>query len=517
MSRAVSEAAMTILADKAKSDLYYLTKEILGYDLMTPQVHGELCAYVRSVMGWKGDYDTDTPRYDGKNPFLPSDTIPDKLEPANKNLLLLMPRGTFKSSVVTIGLTIQMVLNDPNSRTMIGSETFGKATAFLSEVKGHWENNELLRKIFFHLYKCYPDDNKRKDKWSDSELNLACRTRHRKEPTLSCAGVDVTKNGMHYDLIVNDDLHSEKNTKTKEQIENVIDYYKLAFSLLDPMCPMVVIGTRWDYNDLYQHIIDNETDSFNFFTRKALGDDGELLFPERLTEDFLDAQRKKQGSYIFSCQYMNEPVDSETAMFKRSDIQVVQLKDVPDLDWYLSVDPSAGGEYADYAALVVGGMDEDGNLYFREAMREKMNYSQIINRIFDLYERFKPRKISLEIVATQKNIQHMLEQEMRRRKINLPMHYVRSQSRTKIERVKGLAPFYELRKVYHVKEAKHRQELEYELIHFPRGKHDDVVDAAAGILDIVRPVKKRPSKEASEKKKRIYKVLSKPRIASIGR
>jgi hypothetical protein len=64
----------------------------------------------------------------------------------------------------------------------------------------------------------------------------------------------VTKNGMHYDLIIMDDLHSELNTANKEQIEKVVQHYKLAFSLLDPGQPLIVIGTRWDYNDVYQYI-----------------------------------------------------------------------------------------------------------------------------------------------------------------------------------------------------------------------------------------------------------------------
>lgn len=69
--------------------------------------------------------------------------------------------------------------------------------------------------------------------------------------------------------------------------------------------------------DLYQYIIDERSDSFNFITRAAKATDGELLYPSRLTIGFLEKQRKGQGSYIFSCQYMNNPVDEETAKFKR--------------------------------------------------------------------------------------------------------------------------------------------------------------------------------------------------------
>jgi hypothetical protein len=40
--------------------------------------------------------------------------VPD-FDPGKNLLFLLMPRGTFKSSVVTIGFTLQFILNEPNA------------------------------------------------------------------------------------------------------------------------------------------------------------------------------------------------------------------------------------------------------------------------------------------------------------------------------------------------------------------------------------------------------------------
>ena len=49
-------------------------------------------------------------------------------------LMALMPRGTLKSSCVTIGFTIQFLLNHRDARVLIDSETFTKATAFIKEI-----------------------------------------------------------------------------------------------------------------------------------------------------------------------------------------------------------------------------------------------------------------------------------------------------------------------------------------------------------------------------------------------
>lgn len=476
----IYEDAIGKIALRCKSDLFYLCKHVLGYELMEEEVHGDLCKYAESLLPWHpADYQYLEPR-EGSG-------TEDQFHSGNTNLLLLMPRGTFKSSVITIGFSLQYVLNDPNARILIDSETFSKAKAFLAEIKGHLETNEAFREIFFFIHGKYPDEGKKKDMlWSDSQLNLAVRTRPLKEPTFSCAGIDVTKNGMHYDLIIMDDLHSEKNVTSKEMINQVIDHWKLSYSLLDPGKPSIIIGTRWDYNDLYQYILDNKRESFNILIRRAIRTDGSLFFPQRLTQKFLDETKKTQGARIFSAQYLNEPVDDENATFKRENFSYVSwelIKDRP-INWYLSVDPSFEGEYSDYAALVIAGMDYQRDLYVRHILRQKMDYKGIIEQVFDLYTRYRPKQILLETIGTQKSITYELMNEQRRRGVWLPIREIKQQVKSKIERVRALAPFYEYHHLFHIKECPQLDELEYELIHFPRGQHDDVVDALASILTI---------------------------------
>ena len=91
--------AMQKIAIQCKTDLYFLAKEILNYSKMEPHTHQELCDYTTSIL-------TNPP---------PTNAIQEKhpdFDPRKNLLLLLMPRGTFKSSVVTIGFTLQFILND---------------------------------------------------------------------------------------------------------------------------------------------------------------------------------------------------------------------------------------------------------------------------------------------------------------------------------------------------------------------------------------------------------------------
>lgn len=519
LDNALSEAqrlAKLQIAQRCQRDLFYLCKYILGYEDLTYTTHGDMCQYAQSLITHEAPKVKETsPENTTEHAFS------DSYSPGKNFLLLLLPRGTFKSSVVTIGFTLQNVLKDPNMRILIDSETFSKSKAFLAEAKGHLVGNEKFREIFKLLHGVYPDQNRKDDIWTDSQVNIAGRRQTRKEPTISCAGIDVTKTGMHYDLIIMDDLHSEKNVTTKEQIDQVKDHYRLALSLIDPGRPIIVIGTRWDYNDLYQHILDNSKDVFNVLVRRAHNPDGTLFFPERLTEKELDMRKKEQGTYIYSCQYENEPVDNESATFKQSDVVAARVswqlvKDRP-INWYVAVDPSYEGPYSDYAAFVLAGMDHNRELYVKEILRRKMTYGQIIEVIFDWFVKFNPKRIMLETVATQKSIQYELNNEQRRRGTWLPIEEIKSRSKSKEERIRGLAPFYEFRRVYDIAECPQLDVLEYELIHFPKGQHDDVIDALATVLEKAMPPTGRSiNEETRHKRSRMIDTSLKPRSPLTG-
>lgn len=504
--------AIEAIAERCKRDLFFFCKYVLALDekLITERTHRELCEITKPLLP---NYDPlqDLPRVTPKIRKKANgevDTVlSDQFDPNRNKLHIEMPRGTFKSSIVTIGFALQFFLNDPNARILIDSETCSKAKNFLAEIKGHLEDNGKFREIFRHIHGVYPDDGKRNPstRWTDSMIDLGCRTYRRKEPSLMASGIDKSINGMHFDLVIMDDLHSEKNVTNREQIEQVIEHYKLVFSLLDPGCPAIVIGTRWDYQDLYQYILENERYRYNIIIRAAI-EDGELLFPERLTHEFLDEQRKSQGSYIFSCQYMNSPVDDETATFKQSYFRHSDwgmVKDRP-INWFMAIDPSYEGVYSDYAAFVLCGMDFQQELYVRQIYRAKMNYSQIIDLMFEWYIKYSPRKIALETIATQKNIQYMLNNEQKSREIWLPVQEIKSRTASKESRIEALAPYYEFGKVHHIKESNQISELEYELLHFPKGSHDDVIDALATILEIATPPTGRRvnGKELDRKKRR---------------
>ena len=125
----------------------------------------------------------------------------------------------------------------------------------------------------------------------------------------------MTKTGMHYDLIIVDDPHSQNNVTNYDQIEKVRSWYRLLLSMLEPKGHIMVIGTRWDYQDLYATIETELSTEYDILVRPAITPEGELFFPSRLDEEFLEEQRKEQGEYIFSAQYLLNPVPTSLQTF----------------------------------------------------------------------------------------------------------------------------------------------------------------------------------------------------------
>jgi predicted phage terminase large subunit-like protein len=85
----------------------------------------------------------------------------------------------------------------------------------------------------------------------------------------------------------------------------------MLLSVLEPDGAIIVIGTRYSALDLYGWLSDDdspEKDQIDILIREAIDDDGNLLFPEVLTKEFLEEQRKTQGEFMFACNPAGAPI-----------------------------------------------------------------------------------------------------------------------------------------------------------------------------------------------------------------
>lgn len=228
--------------------------------------------------------------------------------------------------------------------------------------------------------------------------------------------------------------------------------------------------------------------------RKAIEEDGTLLFPERLTEEFLAAARRTMGPYLFSNQYLNLPIPDGMQTFKKHWRRY--YAELPsNVLTFAFYDPAISeADTADYTGIVVVSVDVHQNWYLRAAIRKRMNPSQLIDSMFKIADSYKTQMIGVETVAFQKAILHFAHEEMKRRNKYIAVTGVNlGTDKTKEMRILSLVPRFEMGSLL-LSTGLVDFEREYDT--FPRGAHDDLLDALASIENIVTyPVERKTIRE----------------------
>lgn len=225
--------------------------------------------------------------------------------------------------------------------------------------------------------------------------------------------------------------------------------------------------------------------------KKAIDDNGNLFFPEKLTHEFLEQAKRTMGSYLFANQYLNEIIPDGAQTFKKEWLKY--YKTLPSKKFtFAFIDPAISQQDgADFTGVVVIDVDEDQNWYVRLAKRQRITPTEIVNLAFGLFEEFKPMCIGIETVAYQEALLYMLNDEMRRRNKIIPVTGIKpGTDRTKEARILGLVPRFEWGRIL-LTQGLHDFEMEF--AQFPRGTNDDLLDAMASLEQIITyPTKERP-------------------------
>jgi len=215
--------------------------------------------------------------------------------------------------------------------------------------------------------------------------------------------------------------------------------------------------------------------------KKAISADGVLLFPERLTKEFLEAQRRVMGVFLFSNQYLNECIPSEQMTFKPEWLRYYE-KIPKNTNTFAFIDPAIGQkDNHDYTGIVIVDVDTEGLWYLRLAKRLKLNPTQIVHLCFEINEKYKPACIGVEIVAYQEALMYLLDERMKIMRTILPVKGIKRSNVSKETRILSLVPRFEWGKLL---VGQGFVDFEDEYSTFPRGAHDDILDSLASIDEI---------------------------------
>lgn len=491
------ENTIALLKEAAWNSLFVFSKTVLGNNLMEENPHRELCEYLEKAVlsSWEIEVK-----------FTPTVLTPEVRNlPENNKILLMLPRGSYKSTIASVALPIWLMWHNRNLRIMLDCATLVNAKMYISAIKDHIDNNDILKMICTDekgVYLLEPDK-QAAGGWTEDRILLKHRTKlGLKEPSMFVSAVDNNRTGMHPDVIIMDDLVSESTVTTPDQRNKTKTHYKFSLSLLERGGLQVVIGTRYHMDDLYAELLENT--GFTSIVRPAILPSGKLYFPAKYTLKVLEELKRDQGADIFNSQYMLDPTNQEDAVFKINNINYYtddqdkciiytenekgELIPVKFAEIYILTDLAISqSDRADYTVINILGITNTKKVYEIDYIREKLNPFQIVQKIFEQYSKAKKygyvKVVGIEKVAFQKVMSYLVKDEAKRRGVSIPLRDLIA-DKDKTRRINGIVPIVEAGDFYM---SPRHTELRDEMRDFPFGKHDDIIDTVAYITQIMRP------------------------------
>ena len=423
-----------------------------------------------------------------------------------QQLALVLPRDHAKSTLAATAVLHRFLFatkDQPEFIAWIG-EAQDQSIDNLNWIMTHIYENPAIHYYFGDL---------QGDKWTKSEFTLSngCR--------MIAKGTSQRLRGKkqlstRYTGMILDDFESELNTKTPEgrqQIKNwvtaavypAIDFDKNGFLWCN--------GTIVHYDSFLNGLVrehDNakksgEDFSWDVVTYKAILDDGTPLWPSRWPLKKLE-QRKQ--FYIdsgtpakFYQEYMNQAKSPEDQIFSEEDINdgyykgnarfddesdswYIQLDDGTKkyINIYIGVDPASSiNSYSDFSVIMVIGVTAEFDYYVLEYWRKRVLPMECADEIFKFVKRYSPvRRVNIETIAYQEMLRDYVYKRSKKEGLFIPgiekgiKGYGNKKKKDRL--FEGLQPMFKQGAV-HLKKNHH--EFIGELLDFPKGSHDDCIDA----------------------------------------
>lgn len=413
----------------------------------------------------------------------------------------LWAREHYKSTIITFGKTIQDILashgddplHDKELTFGIFSHTRPSAKAFLKQIKREFEGNEKLKGLFPDIL--YANPAKEAAKWSEDEGIIVRRKTNPKEATVEAWGVvDGQPIGKHFDVLIYDDIVTAESVNTPEMITKTTDMLALSYSLGAEGGKRRFIGTRYHFADTYREVMKRGTAKPRIYAITEDGTvDGE---PVLLTRERVAEKRRDSGPYIFSCQYLQNPVGDSSQGFNREWIKYHDGVNEDKLNRYISIDgASAKKKNSDYTAGWVIGLGSDQNIYVLDILRDRLNLVERTSKLFEWHRRYKPMRdngVRYEKYGKDSDIEH-IESKQKDEGYRFTITEVGGTT-AKNDRIKRLIPYFEQGRIFLPRSLMRTDYqgmtrdlvidfIEEEYMAFPVPIHDDLLDALARFVE----------------------------------
>ena len=411
------------------------------------------------------------------------------------NHLDLWAREHYKSTIITIGLTIQNILVNPNITVGIFSHTRPIAKAFLRQIKREWETNLVLQAYFPFIAPPEKSESRTRT-WSEDGGLIVRRDGNPKEATLEAWGlVDGQPTGKHFSLLIYDDVVTLESVTTPEQIKKTTDAWRLSLNLGAREGHIRMIGTRYHASDTYHLIMEQGSVLPRIHSATKDGQtNGKAVF---LDDEVLKKKRRDMGAYVFACQMLQNPLADNAMGFKKEWFQTLPSDTKSSfgqsMNRYILVDPaSSKKEGSDYTSMWVIGLNYDGFYYVLDGVHDRLALHERAEALFSLHRKHRPLAVGYEQYGIQADIEH-IKYRMEHENYRFSIIALGGQM-AKTDRIRRLVPIFEQgrmwfpHKLVTMKTDRTVSDIvqdfyKNEFLNFPVAEHDDMLDCLSRILD----------------------------------
>ncbi len=409
------------------------------------------------------------------------------------------PRGHAKSTSITHAFTLAVTLFRQRDFVLLLSDTWSQAVEFLRDLKTELMTNEDLIRDF---------GIKRLSK--DTEDDMIVVMRDNATFRIVARGAEQKVRGLKWNnkrpnLILFDDIEGDEQVESKPRRDK---FFKWLMKAVLPCgsddCIFRMVGTVMHSDSALQRILKDPTwKTKRYKAHKSWSDFSEILWPEKFDEQRLRDLREKflsQGeSDGYSQEYLNEPIAAGNAFFRPEHLLPMREKDFTErgafyVGWDFAVSKT---QRSDFTVGVVWKVDPDGLKHIVDCRRGRWDSKEIIDVMMAVEEEFNPRLHFTEKGTIDNALGPFLDDEMRRRNRYLSIQKI-TPTKDKETRAKVLQGMLKSMHVRFDKKMTYWPEMEDELCKFPKGEHDDIVDALNIVGLGLRDVIEAPSREDFE-------------------
>src|SRR5574343_173186 len=427
----------------------------------------------------------------------------------NPRVAIAAPRAHAKTSGVTLGYGLSTLLFRERKFMLLVSDTESQSSLFLGTFKQQLQDNQEL----IDLFGLERDKENKVVFEKDTETDIIVRFKDGHRFRVIAQGAEQKLRGLLWDgsrpdIILCDDMENDELVLNKERREKMRRwFYSALLPSLSSNGVIRVVGTILHMDSLLERLmpenqlITNKNKLLRHTELKTWtnartpwksiryrahnADYSEILWPERYDMTYFEEKYKDyllQGiPDAYSQEYLNTPLDESTAYFKRHDFLPRTEEDKKkELHYYITVDLAiTEHEKADWSVFLIAGMDENRILHVVDVVRERIDARDIVETLMYLQNRYKPVAVGIKDTQVSKSIGPFLNEEMIAKNVFLNLVKLKNGGKDKIARARSIQARMRARGVKFDTTAEWFAQFQDECLTFPRGKHDDQVDAFA--------------------------------------